>query len=128
MKNIFNLIAKLIVLGCIVVGSGLIYNSFMAKDAEKSVAQNSKAVALKNYLVKFKKPKRIEINNLTERLAKDVEDIKKINVSLDPQSKFYISITLFTDENDQQAPLIAQVSFMDLESENKIKEENINLD
>ena len=128
MNNAFSLIIKLIALGCIFAGSGLIYNGFSVENAQKKVALNSKAASLKAYLGKFKKPQRVEINNTTERLAKDAEDIKKINVSLDQGSKFYISITLFTDENDQQAPLIAQVSFMDLESDNKIKEENINLE
>ena len=127
MKNILNILATLIALGCLVGGGALIYNGISEKDAP-AVAENKKALALRSYLAKYGKPARIEINNLTKRLSADVEEVKKIKISLDQKAKFYISIDLFTDENDQDAPLVAQIKFMDSATENKIKEENINLE
>jgi hypothetical protein len=127
MKNFFSLTLKLIVLGCVVVGAGLIYNS-MNEKAVNSEPKNVKAAALKKTLAKYSKPQRVEINKMTERLSSDVEEIKKLQVGLDPNSKFYISINLFTDESDPEAPLIAQINFFDIASGNKIKEENANLE
>ena len=127
MKNILNFTALLMALGCLIGGGALIYNE-LTETAKPAVIENKKAFVLKGYLAKYGKPARVEINNLTKRLSSDVDEVKKIKVSLDQKSKFYISIDLFTDENDQEAPLIAQVKFMDVVTDNKIKEENINLE
>lgn len=128
MTSFINGFFKLIILGCFILGSFLIYTSRQEQQNFQQQNTNSKALSLKKYLIKFNKPQKVEIFNLTERLKKDVEEIKKINISLDPHSKFYISIDLFTDENDTSAPLIAQIKFFEVASDNKIKEENINLE
>lgn len=128
MKAILTSLAKLIILFCVVVGAGLIYKSQEDKKAVQDSYTNKKALALKKHLLTYNKPQRVEISNLTKRLEKDVEEIKQMKVSLDPNSPFYIAIDFFTDENDPEAPLIASIKFIEIATENKIKEDNINLD
>jgi hypothetical protein len=83
---------------------------------------------LKNFLQRYNKPVRIEVTSLTQRYSADADEIKKLKLPTDQKSKFYISINLFTDETDSQAPLVAQIKFMDVATENKLSEENINLE
>ena len=128
MRSFLNLISKIIIISCIAIGSILIYNSEQEKKNFQIENVNSKAITLKKYLLRFNRPQKVEIFNLTERLKADVEEIKKISLPLDPNSQFYVSIDLFTDENDSQAPLIAQVKFFEISTNNKLKEENLNLE
>jgi hypothetical protein len=95
---------------------------------ESTEHHSSKAIMLKQYLQTEDKPARIEVIDYTQRFKGDVDEIKKMKVALDPKSHFYIKIQFFTDESDKTAPLIAQISFIELPSQNLIKEESLNLD
>jgi hypothetical protein len=127
MKNLISGILKLAVALCVVVSAALLYSSFEEKKSEPEIT-NPKAQELKSFLMKYHKPVRIEVTSLTQRYSSDAEEIKKLKLPTDPKSKFYISINLFTDETDSQAPLVAQIKFMDVATENKLSEENINLE
>jgi len=122
------LLLRLLVVVFISAGAYIIYTNQSEKPAEEEVVANKKAAALKGFLAKYKKPQRVEVTNLSERFAADAEEIKKLKLPLDPKSGYYISINLFTDETDSQAPLVAQIKFMDIATENKLSEENINLE
>ena len=128
MKNILQALAKMLILLCVVVGAALVYKSQEDKKEYQDSLTNKKALFLKKYLLTYNKPQRVEITNLTKRLEKDVEEIKKMKISLDPNSSFYVTIDFFTDENDSEAPLIASIKFIEIASQNKIKEDNINLE
>lgn len=128
MSKILQALAKMLILVCVVVGAGLVYKSQEDKKELQESYTNKKALFLKKYLLGYNKPQRIEITNLTKRLEKDVEEIKQMKVSLDPNSPFYVTIDFFTDENDADAPLIASIKFIEIASQNKIKEDNINLE
>ncbi len=121
------LLFRLLVIICIAGGAYLLYTG-ISKTSDDDIVANKKAAALKVFLVKYKKPQRVEVTNLSERFAQDAEEIKKLNLPLDPNSKYYIAINLFTDETDNEAPLVAQIKFMDIATENKLSEENINLE
>jgi len=95
---------------------------------ESTQPHSSKAMMLKQYLQAEDKPVRIEVIDYTQRFKSDVDEIKKMKVALDPKSHFYLKIQFFTDESDKEAPLIAQISFIELPSQNLIKEESLNLD
>lgn len=128
MKKILQALAKMLILVCVVIGAGLVYKSQEDKKDYQDSLTNKKALYLKKYLLGYSKPQRVEITNLTKRLEKDVEEIKQMKISVDPNSAFYITIDFFTDENDTEAPLIASVKFIEISSQNKIKEDNINLE
>jgi hypothetical protein len=128
MSKIFQALAKMLILVCVVVGAGLVYKSQEDKKEYQESFTNKKALYLKKYLLAYNKPQRVEITNLTKRLEKDVEEIKQMKISLDPNSPFYVTIDFFTDENDSAAPLIASIKFIEIASQNKIKEDNINLE
>lgn len=125
---------KLIILLCLVGGFFLMSKNVMVKSTpdlhptESSTPHSSKAMMLKQYLQTEDKPTRIEVIDYTKRFKGDVDEIKKMKVALDPKSHFYIKIQFFTDESDKEAPLIAQISFIELSSQNLIKEESLNLD
>jgi hypothetical protein len=127
MKNLVSAVLKSIVIICVVVSAALLYSSFNEKKSESEI-QNQKAVILKKFLQRYNKPVRIEVTSLTQRYSADADEIKKLKLPTDQKSKFYISINLFTDETDNQAPLVAQIKFMDVATENKLSEENINLE
>jgi hypothetical protein len=124
------LVLKLIVVLCVIAGGYVLYTGQKEKGpaVEDEAVANPKAAALKTFLAKYKKPQRVEVTNLTQRFADDAEEIKKLKLPLDPKSTYYIAINLFTDETDSQAPLVAQIKFMDIATENKLSEENINLE
>jgi hypothetical protein len=121
-------IIKLIIVVCITAGAFLLAKNYYFKNSDKISKSQSKASLLKKYLIKNEKPQRVEIVNYSQRFEKDVAEIKKLKVPLDSHSKFYVTVQFFTDESDPQAPLIAQVRFIDLSSGNQIKEESINLE
>ena len=123
---------KLIMVICFSIGSFFLFKSFYKENFSKKfvkeniLSQNSQI--LKSYLVKNEKPQRVEVVNLSQRYENEVNEIKKLKIPQDKNSKFYISIQFFTDEADQKAPLIAQVRFIDIKSGNTIKEESLNLE
>jgi hypothetical protein len=88
---------------------------------------DARSEALKKYFLANPKPQHIEITNLSKRFEKDVQNFKKLKIPQDKASTFYISIQFFTDESDANAPLVAQIRFIEVKSGNTIKEESINL-
>ena len=131
MKSIVQFLFKLIMLGCLVVGGALMYKTrderATAKKKMDLEQNNPKILALKKFLLTFKKPARVEIFNITKRYNKDVDEILEMKIATDPNSDFYVTIHFFTDENDAAAPLVAQIKFLDLKSDNLMKEQSINL-
>ncbi len=132
MKTAVQILIKVVILICIIAGVTLIVRNTNERQEEKKQAEevvaNPKAALLKKYLLGFNKPARVEIVNLTQKFAADVEEIKKMKLPLNSSSEFYIRIQFFTDETDEQAPLVAQIRFLDAKSDNLVKEESINLD
>lgn len=132
MSNIFQKLIKVVIMICVVAGVALIVKTQTEKETEQQVINethnNPKALALKKYLLGYNRPERVEVINLTEKFAGDVEEIKKISLPLDPKSNFYVRIQFFTDESDAAAPLVAQIRFLDVKSDNLVKEESINLE
>ena len=128
MKKIIKGLLSLLSFVCIIAGASFLLTHKNVETEKRVPASNQKASALQHFLERYQKPSRIEVTSLTQRFAADAEDIKKIQMPLDQQSRFYIAITLFTDETDNEAPLVAQIKFMDATTENKLSEENINLD
>jgi hypothetical protein len=126
MKNAIQILLRVLVLFCLVLGSYVIYNSRQEKTPEAQL-QNAKAVTLKKFLQGYNKPCRIDYFSYTKRYETDVEEIKKMSIPTDENSSFYVTVQFFTDENDPEAPLVAQIRFMDLKSDNMFKEESINL-
>jgi len=127
MKSLISVVLKLVAIACVALSLGLIYSSFKEKKPSTEI-ENPKARELKTFLTKYNKPVRIEVTSLTQRYSADAEEIKKMQLPIDEKSNFYISINLFTDETHNEAPPVAQIKFMDIKTENKLKEENINLE
>ena len=129
MTNVITKLIKFIIVLLCLAGFAIILKNRFEKENVKSEesALNTKALLLKNYLLKFEKPQRVELTGLSTRYAREIKEIKKLKVSQNPQSDFYVTIQLFTDESDASAPLIAQIRFIDLKSGNAKKEESINL-
>lgn len=131
MKAIIQGIVKIIIFGCLVVGVALVIKTREEKASAKKKMElesnNPKALALKKYLLTYKKPARVEIFNYTKRYDKDVNEILEMKIATDPNSNFYVTIQFFTDETDPAAPLVAQIRFLDMKSDNLVKEHSINL-
>jgi uncharacterized protein YxeA len=123
MKRILLHILKFVIVLLIIMGLFLIYKN--SSDANSPRSAEGKPAALKKYLLTYEKPQRIEIFNYSKRFE---DEIKKMKISQDKNSNFYISIQFFTDESDDKAPLIAQIRFIDLKTNNTMKEESINLE
>lgn len=129
MTHIIQKFVKAIMLVLFVIGAGLILKNKVDSQRPPPEAQLSeKPLALKKFLLTQEKPQRIEIFGLSDRFEKEIKEIKKLKVAQDPNSDFYITVQLFSDENDTSAPLIAQIRFIDLKSGNLRKEESINLE
>ncbi|MGZ3690321.1 MAG: hypothetical protein ACXVAX_02385 [Pseudobdellovibrio sp.] len=128
MRALISGFIKLVVLVFMVFGGYLLYTSQTEKITVQESYTNKKALAFKKFLIKFQKPQRIEVNSLTKRMSADAEEVKKVKASLDPNANFYMSVDLFTDENDPEAPLVAEVKFFDVASQNKMREVNVNLE
>ena len=127
MSKMFQSLVKIVILICIVGGLIVVYQSREEKKQQQEDYRNTKAITLKKFLLGFKKPSRIEVFNYTKRFENDVAEIKKMTMPLDENSDIYLTIQFFTDENDNTAPLVAQVRFMDSKTDNIVKEESINL-
>lgn len=121
---------KLLIVLLSFAGLGIILKNRLEKENIKTENEslNSKSLLLKKYLLKFQKPQRVELTGLSDRYAREIKEIKKLKISQDLQSDFYITIQLFTDESDAKAPLIAQIRFIDIKTGNSKSEESINLD
>lgn len=132
MSAIIQGLLKIIMLGCLVLGIALVIKTREEKKAANKQIElesnNPKALALKKYLLTYNKPVRVEIFNYTKRYEKDINEILEMKVSTDPNSNFYVTIQFFTDENDAKAPLVAQIRFLDIKSDNLVKEHSINLE
>lgn len=93
--------------------------------------KNSYSDQIKEKLSKYQKPVRIEVVNYIKDLQhpyqKEIEAIKKIKVPQDPNGTYYIQINFFVDETDKAAPLVAQMVFLDLKTNNIIEESSLNL-
>lgn len=129
MKSIFSGLIKLVLIVGIAYGLFLFARGFYTVQRPVVVKEiNPKVMNLKKFFTGYNKPARVEVIDLTEKFKADVEEIKKMKIPLDAKSTFYIKIQFFTDETDDTAPLVAQIRFIDLQSENLLKEESINLD
>lgn len=132
MSGIIQTVLKLVILVSFVAGVALlVYKREEKIIITKKIEQennNPRALALKKYLLSFKKPARVEIYNYTKKFDADVNEILEMKVHTDPNSDFYVTIQFFTDETDAKAPLVAQVRFLDAKTDNLMKEESINLD
>ena len=113
------------------IAVGLIsYKKNKQRSVQKSVVQTNDII-LKKFILKYKKPQRIEFQNFVmdpkNKYAKDIQNIKNMKIFLDENSNYYIELQMFTDENDPQAPLVAQCRFLDVQTKNLIQEQSINL-
>lgn len=131
MKKIFQGLIKIVMIGSLILGAVLIFKSRDERATAKKIldleTNNPKILTLKKFLLTFKKPARVEIFKITKRYEKDVDEILEMKIATDPNSNFYITIHFFTDENDAAAPLVAQIKFLDMTSDNLMKEQSINL-
>lgn len=128
MTNSITRIVKFATAALFIFGISLLLKNKYQKEKASSENLNSKALVLKKYLLQFQKPQRIELTGLSNRYARDIKQLKNLKISQDPNSDFYITIQLFSDETDKAAPLIAQIRFVDLKTGNSKKEESINLE
>ncbi|OFZ28705.1 MAG: hypothetical protein A2622_06365 [Bdellovibrionales bacterium RIFCSPHIGHO2_01_FULL_40_29] len=128
MTILINTLAKIIIIALFVFGFSLVLKNKFDTPEVSSEQLAAKPLMLKAYLLNFQKPERIEIIGLSNKFEKDIQEIKKLKISQDKSSDFYITIKLFSDETDDSAPLVAQIQFIDLKTGNLRKEESINLD
>ncbi len=91
--------------------------------------ETSYSTQIKNQIMKYQKPARIEIVNYIKNpdhlFQKDIEDIKKLKIPLNKDSDHYIKIQFFVDETDATAPLMGQFFIFDTKTDNLIKEDSI---
>jgi hypothetical protein len=99
--------------------------------SRQSKSPESNSLLVKNFLLKYKKPQRVEIQSLVKNadniFSNDIENIQKLKIFLDSNSNYYIEMQLFTDENDPDAPLVVQCRFLDVKTKNLIQEKSLNL-
>lgn len=98
---------------------------------QKKVFTETNALKVKKFLLTFKKPARVEVQNYVKdekiRFKNDIQEIKKLKIFLDPNSDFYVELQMFTDENDPTAPLVVQCRFLDVNTKNLMQEQSLNL-
>ncbi len=89
------------------------------------------AEQVKEKLLKYQKPARIEVTNYIRNpehpYQKDIQEIKKLKIPQNPEGTYYIQINFFADETDVNAPLVAQIMFLDLKTNNIIEESSLTL-
>lgn len=94
-----------------------------------SSQESSYSTQIKNQILKYQKPARIEIVNYIKNpdhlFQKDIEEIKKLKIPLNKDSDHYIKIQFFVDETDATAPLMGQFFIFDIKTDNLIKEDSI---
>lgn len=88
----------------------------------------TRALQAKKFFIKYKKPARIEIESFSNKYQKDIAEIKQLKVPLDENSNFFMQVQLFSDDSDENAPLVMQTKFKDIKTNNLIQEDAINLD
>ena len=106
MRNFIATFLKFFVVILILGGAWLLFKSGQNTNRLKvddGGGLSVQANILRKHLMKYSSPQKVQINNLTQRLSSDVEEIKKIKIPLKPDAPFYISIDLFTDEHDTAA-------------------------
>lgn len=106
----------------------------MSSVTNTKVETETQAVTqIKQKIKDFKKiPARVEVRNYlrktNSKYQEHINQVKKIKTRLDPKSEVYLEINLFTNEDDQTAPLVAQFMWFDIKTQNLILEENLNLE
>lgn len=95
---------------------------------EKNKEIYTRALQVKKFLLKYKKPARVEIESFTKRYQKDIADIKNLKIPMDESSKFFMEVQLFSEDTDESSPLVLQVRFKDINSKALIQEDSINLE
>lgn len=129
MKKVISTLIKTVLVVGIAYGLFLFARGFYTVKRPVEIKEvNPKVMNLKKFFAGFNRPARVEVVDLTEKFKADVDEIKKMKIPLDEKADFYIRIQFFTDETDESAPLVAQIRFIDIKSENLLKEESINLD
>lgn len=120
---------KILILICLILSLGFVLRSYIAKKnmfgGNPKITRASKFIT---YLKTYKKPRKIEFYSYTEKYNNEVLALQQLQMPTDPNSIFYLTIQFFTDENDDTAPLVAQIRFLDVKTDNLIKEQSINLD
>ncbi|AZZ38036.1 hypothetical protein CIK05_14900 [Bdellovibrio sp. qaytius] len=110
---------------------GLMLYSRVKKEyaADKKHKQDyTRALQVKKELLKYKKPARVEIETFTKRYQDDIEDIKALKLPLDEAANFYMQVQLFSEDTDESSPLILQIKFKDIKTQNLIREDSVNLE
>ena len=129
MTDLLNKIVKSVLFLMVILGLGLIFKSKLEHQALVSIDPiSAKSLILKKYLLQYQRPARIEIAGLSTKFENEIVAIKKLKIAQNSSSDFYVLVKLFTDETDTNAPLVAQIQFIDLKSGNLGKEESINLE
>ncbi len=99
---------------------------FFGNHIEKNELQKPAQLIL-TALSKYKKPVRVEIETFTDKYKDEVKEIRKLKIALDKQSKHYMIIQLFSDDTDEKSPLVGQIQFKDVKTNNILNEESLNL-
>lgn len=118
----------------IIVLLGLALGAILYKKIKYNFTLNSqvgkptKAQMIRSEILKFKKPARIEVETYTQKYQEEIADIKKIKVPMNNKSDFYIQIQIFSDDSDEKSPLVIQMKFKDVRSNNLIKETSLSIE
>lgn len=125
-----NLVKNLCIVFISVAIALLVYTRIKKEQVadEKHKQDYTRALQAKKYILKYKKPARVEIESFTKRYEKDIADIKALKIPMDEHSAFYMQVQLFSEDTDESSPLILQIKFKDLKTQALIKEESINLE
>ena len=124
-------LAKNLCIIFIAVAIGLMLYTRVKKEYTADLKQKqdyTRALQVKKEIIKYKKPARVEIETFTKRYQKDLEEIKSLKIPLDENANFYVQVQLFSEDTDESSPLILQMKFKDIKTQNLIREESINLD
>jgi hypothetical protein len=127
---VLNLVKNLCIVFISIAIALLIYTRIKKEQVadKKHKETYTRALQVKKYIIKYKKPARIEIESFTKRYQKDIEEIKNLKIPMDQNSNFYMQVQLFSEDTDETSPLILQIKFKDLKNQALIKEESINLE
>jgi len=118
----------------VIVLLGLALGAILYKKIKYNFTLNSqvdkptKAQMIRSEILKFKKPARIEVETYTQKYQEEIADIKKIKVPMNNKSDFYIQIQIFSDDSDEKSPLVIQMKFKDVRSNNLIKETSLSIE
>lgn len=124
-----NLVKNLCII-FIAVAIGLLLYTRVKKEYVADIKQKqdyTRALQVKKEIIKYKKPARVEIETFTKRYQKDLEEIKALKIPIDETANFYVQVQLFSEDTDESSPLILQMKFKDIKTQNLIREESLNL-